>query len=206
MELLHQVLQLSGRGPGPGPDDVVVLPVQRLLDRQRVRRAAHPLRRGDSLGGLGLAEKSQREVDVFGAHRLAAGLLAQLFGPVFERPRGCGWRPEGKEQPHSEARCFLVSAASARSVGSDDFSSSAAISSCSRRPRFCDSFLFVSTAATGMRKLTMAPSIRCTYSSRSASNCGSHCASRDSMRRRWDARFTSFSEIISGIPYACTAA
>jgi len=56
---------------------------------------------------------------------------------------------------HFSTQCLRVSTANARSDESEDFSSSAAIDSISRRPRFCDSFQRVSSRATSISKLTM---------------------------------------------------
>ena len=100
LERLRKALERIGRPLRPGPDNLVVFPVLRYLDRQREGFAADPLRGGDGFPGVGIAEEGQGEVDFFGGYRLAADVTRYFLRPIRQRLRGIGRRPEREEQAH----------------------------------------------------------------------------------------------------------
>src|SRR6185295_7612435 len=158
--------------------------------------------RVDGLLRTRLAEKGERQVNVLPRNRPAL----EAFGPCVQGSGGLRRRPCCEKEPHSGGRCFRVKAASACSIESGDLPSCAAISSISRRLRFCDSFQRVSMRVTEISKLTMPSSIIVTYFSGSLSNSGSHCGSMAATSLRCDSCFAFRSAFIFGKPYACTAA
>src|SRR4051812_2837507 len=189
-------------GGGGDPHHFIASHVLRRFDRQLVSLSFGVASGRKGGRGVRVTEEGEREVDVICRRDLAAGLLLYFGGPRGERLGGLARRPQREEEAHYFTRCFSVSSASAVSPC---FCSSPAISSISRRPRFCESFQRVSMRVTGMRKLTMPPSMRSTYSRLSASNCGSHCGSMFETSLRMPACLAPRSSTMSGTPYRCTA-
>src|SRR2546427_735287 len=190
LQIFGELQQFRRRGVRSRPDDAVVFPMGCLLNGKRVRLPSYSARAGDGLFRLRFAEKRERQMDLFLCGGAAARLQRRLARPVRQRARGPGRPPDGEEQAHYySAKGLRINSANARSAESADLCSAAATSSCSRRPRFCDSFQRVSSRVTAISKLTIPSSMLSTYSRRRASNFGSHCGSSAVTSRRCDACF-----------------
>src|SRR5205085_2565322 len=101
LQALHQRGKRRRRLARPHPQDVVVAPEMRLLDRQDMPRAARALRRGGGRRRVRLAEEGEREMDVLFRDELAAGDLARRLSPLVESRGGARRRPGGEEKPQS---------------------------------------------------------------------------------------------------------
>ena len=88
-----QVIERCGSVPGPGPDDLIALPVSREIQRQIEGVALHLSGATSSRSGIALAEEREGEVDPFGGDGLPAGTARHFVCPVRQRSRGIGRRP-----------------------------------------------------------------------------------------------------------------
>src|SRR6185295_18291922 len=93
MQRLDQSLQAGGQLARTGPDDLVVLPVLRLLERQGMTGRLHPACRRNRFLRRRRAEISEREMDLDGRRNAAL----QRLRPAFERGRCGGRRPDREE-------------------------------------------------------------------------------------------------------------
>src|SRR6266852_1196534 len=107
------------RRRSPGPGNPVMLPVARLVENQRAASRSHRLGRMLDFFDtrvLDIAEKGEREVQIFCAHRTPAAHRVELARPMRELRAHRLVRPQREEQPHPRSTTASAAMPSPRPI------------------------------------------------------------------------------------------